>query len=227
MAKRAKRVPKPRLPLSRERALDLAVELADKAGLAELSMRQLAKALGVEAMSLYHHVKNKDDILNGMVDRVFAEIALPEIGAGWREQMKRRSHSARAALKRHPWALALMESRAAPGPATLKHHDATLGCLRAAGFSIALTAHAYSALDGYTYGFALTEQSLPFQSPGETEQVAASMMGAFPAGAYPHLVELATTHVLKPGYSYGDEFAWGLELVLDGLERARAEEAPR
>lgn len=195
--------------------------LADAEGIDELSMRNLAKALGVEAMSLYHHVKNKDDILDGMIDRVFAEIALPQIGGEWREQMTRRALSAREALKRHPWALKLMESRAAPGPATLSHHDATIGCLRAAGFSVALTAHAYSALDGYTYGFVLTEQNLPFQTPGETQQVAGSMMDAFPAGAYPHLVELATTHVLTPGYSYGDEFLWGLELILDGLERAR------
>ncbi|MFT3838362.1 MAG: TetR/AcrR family transcriptional regulator [Myxococcaceae bacterium] len=222
MAKRTKRAAKQRQPLSRERALDVAMELADADGIDELSMRHLAKALGVEAMSLYHHVKNKDDILDGMIDRVFAEILLPVIGGKWREQMRLRAFSARETLKRHPWALRLMESRAAPGPANLAHHDATLGCLRAAGFSVPLAGHAYSVLDGYTYGFVLTEQNLPFQNAEETQRVADSMMGSFPPGAYPHLVELAVKQVFQPGYSYGNEFAWGLDLILDGLEKALA-----
>jgi AcrR family transcriptional regulator len=213
--------PAPRIPLTRQRVLEAAVDLADDSGIESLTMRKLGQALGVEAMSLYHHVANKDALLDGMVDLVFAEIELPAAGTGWRSAMRRRAMSARAALRRHPWAIALMESRRTPGSANLRHHDAVIGCLRAAGFSVALTAHAYSLLDAYIYGFALQEATLPFTTPEETAEVAQSIMAAFPADAYPHLAELAVQHVLQPGYDYGDEFEFGLELVLDGLERAR------
>jgi Tetracyclin repressor-like, C-terminal domain len=125
-------------------------------------------------------------------------------------------------LSRHPWAIALMESRRTPGPANLRHHDAVLGCLRRAGFPVTLAAHAYSLLDAYIYGFALQEASLPFTTPEETAEVARSIMAELPAGAYPHLTELAVEHVLQPGYDYGDEYQFGLELLLDGLERAAA-----
>lgn len=194
--------------------------LADTDGLDQLTMRRLAEALGVEAMSLYHHVANKDDILDGMVDRVFAEIELTPRTAAWKEAMRQRACSVRAALTRHRWAIRLMGSRASPGPATLAHHDAVLGCLRHNGFSIALTGHAYSLLDSYIFGFVLTEQNLPFQTPEETKSVAAEMMKHFSVDQYPHLVELAVQRVLQPGYSYGDEFMVGLELVLDSLGRA-------
>jgi hypothetical protein len=133
--------------------------------------------------------------------------------------MRRRAYSARAVLLRHPWAIRLMESRAAPGPANLEHHDAVIGCLRRAGFSIELTGHAYAVLDSYTYGFVHTELNLPFQTSRETQQVAEGIMSRFPVDQYPHLIELATQHALKPGYSYGNEFDFGLELILDGLER--------
>ncbi len=217
-----------RAPLSRARALDEAMSLADSGGLDQLTMRRLAEVLGVEAMSLYHHVANKDDILDGIVDRVFAEIEATSKTAPWKEAMRRRAHSARAALSRHPWALWLVESRTSPGPTTLAHHDAVLGCLRHAGFSIALTGHAYSVLDSYTYGFVHTEQNLPFQSAEETKAVATEMMKRFPIDQYPHLVEFATQRVLEPGYAYGNEFSVGLELILDGLERAlRAEQSGR
>jgi AcrR family transcriptional regulator len=209
-----------RQPVSRERALRVAVELADAGGLEQLTMRRLAEELGVEAMSLYHHVRNKDAILDGMIDLVFKEIELPSSAVDWKTAMRRRAESARAALVRHPWAISLMESRSAPGPATLEHHDAMLGCLRGAGFSIALAAHAYAVLDSYVYGFAHTEIQLPFHSTEETHEVAKAIFSQFPPGAYPHLVELTTQHVLKPGYSYGNEFGFGLELILDGLERA-------
>ncbi len=211
---------KKREPLTRERALRVAIELADAGGLAELTMRRLAQELGVEAMSLYHHVPSKDAILDGMIDLVFREIELPSPSLDWKTALARRSRSARAALVRHPWAIGLMESRAAPGPANLEHHDAVLGSLRRAGFSIPLTAHAYAVLDAFVYGFAHTEIQLPFHDAEETHEVAQAIFERFPAGAYPHLAELATEHVLKPGYSYGDEFEYGLALVLDGLERA-------
>ena len=213
--------PAPRIPLTRERVLRAAVALADRDGVASLSMRRLAKQLGVEAMSLYHHVASKDALLDGMVDHVFSEIDLPAGDKDWKAAMRRRAISARAALRRHPWAIALMESRSTPGPANLRHHDAVIGCLRQAGFSVALTAHAYSILDAYIYGFALQEASLPFDTPEETAELAESIMADFPAAdAYPHLAELATRHVLQPGYDYGDEYEFGLSLILDGLERA-------
>lgn len=213
---------KRREPLSRERAVVMAIGLADAEGLEALTMRRLAEALGVEAMSLYHHAANKDDILDGMVDSIFAEIDVPALTAEWKGAMRGRARSARAVLLRHPWAIRLMESRAAPGPANLKHHDAVIGCLRNAGFSIELTGHAYSVLDAYTYGFVHTELQLPFQSQEETKQVADGIMRRAPACEYPHLMELATRVVMQPGYSYGNEFEFGLELILDGLERAKA-----
>ena len=214
--------PAARIPLTRERVLRAAVALADRDGVASLSMRKLAKELGVEAMSLYHHVAGKDALLDGMVDHVFGEIDLPAGERGWKEAMRQRANSARAALRRHPWAIALMESRSTPGPANLRHHDTVIGCLRQAGFSVALTAHAYSALDSYIYGFALQERGLPFDTPKQTAALAQVMPARFPAVEYPHLAELTFQHVLKPGYDYGDEYEFGLDLILDGLERAAA-----
>jgi AcrR family transcriptional regulator len=210
----------PRTPLSRERVLRAAVALADRSGIEALTMRRLAQELGVEAMSLYNHIANKDDILDGIIDLVFDEIELPTGEAGWKPAMRQRAISARQALHRHPWATGLMESRRTPGPANIGHHDAVLGILRNAGFPIELAAHAYSLLDSYIYGFALQEASLPFQTPQATAEVAQEIMAAFPADAYPHLAEIATEHALRPGYDYGDEFLYGLDLILDGLERA-------
>jgi AcrR family transcriptional regulator len=209
----------PRTPLTSERVLQAAVALADREGVGSLSMRRLAKELGVEAMSLYHHVPGKQALLDGMVDLVFGEIELPAADGDWKAAMRRRAVSAREVLARHPWAIALMESRRTPGPANLRHHDAVLGCLRQAGFPVALTAHAYSILDAYIYGFALQEASLPFDTAEETAEVAGEIFDAFVAEAYPHLTELAVEHVLQPGYDYGDEYTFGLELILDGLER--------
>lgn len=222
MKKRSKK----REPVSRQRALAVAVELADAGGLADLTMRRLAEALGVEAMSLYHHFENKHAILDGMIDLVFQEIELPKAEQEWRAAMKRRATSARSALIRHPWAISLMESRRAPGPFTLAHHDAVLGSLRGGGLSVPLTAHAYAVLDSFLYGFVHTELNLPFQSAEETQEVAQEIFASLPAGAYPHLVELTREHVLQPGYAYAHEFEFGLDLILDGLERLRLAEAP-
>jgi len=135
--------------------------------------------------------------------------------------MRRRAIAAREALARHPWAIGLMESRRTPGPATLRHHDAVIGCLREADFSILMTAHAYSALDSYIYGFALQQASLPFKSSDEVVEVAENIFSTFPADTYPHLAELMVEHALRPGYDYADEFEFGLDLILDGLERVR------
>jgi AcrR family transcriptional regulator len=201
--------------------LHAAIALADESGLDALTMRKLGEAVGVEAMSLYTHVANKEDLLDGMIDLVFGEIDLPSDEDDWKTAMRQRAISVRRVLSRHRWAIGLMESRTSPGPASLRHHDAVLGCLRRAGFSVALTAHAYSALDSYIYGFALQERSLPFDTPDETAQLAQSILSQAAADQYPHLAELTAEHVLRPGYDYSDEFAFGLDLILDGLERAR------
>jgi AcrR family transcriptional regulator len=216
-----------RAPLNRERVLRAAVQLADAGGIESLTMRKLGEALGVEAMSLYNHVANKGELLDGMVDVVFAEIDLPPTNVGWKDAMRRRAESVRKALRRHRWAIGLMESRASPGPATLRHHDAVLGCLRSAGFSIEMTAHAYALLDSYIYGFALQEASLPFENAEETTEVAQDILGRFGADQYPHLTELAVEHVLRPGYAFADEFDIGLDILLDGLDRAVTGIRPR
>ena len=220
MAERTKSKAAAREPLTRQRALSTAVALADAEGIGSLTMRRLAQELGIEAMSLYHHVANKDDILDGMVDLVFGEIELPPQGSDWKTAMRDRARSARAAMTRHPWAISLMESRASPGPATLRHHDAVLGSCRGAGFSVPMSAHAFSLIDSYIYGFVLQEVNLPFDDGDDLEQVVGSMMLPFSAEDYPHLVELTTEHILKPGYRYGDEFEYGLGRILDSLEAA-------
>ena len=207
--------------LSRERVLRAAITHADTAGLAALTMRQLAEELEVAPMALYRHVANKDDLIDAMVDVAFSEIGLPSGGADWKTAMRQRAISLRDVLLRHRWAIGLMESRRSPGPASLRHHDAVLGKLRAAGFDVAMAAHAYSLLDSYIYGFALTKMNLPFDTSEEVAAVAESMLQPFPVNEYPNLVEILTEHVMKPGYDYGDEFEYGLDVILDGLERVR------
>jgi AcrR family transcriptional regulator len=221
MSRSSEPAAEPRARLSRERVLDAAIALADGGGIESLTMRRLGEEVGVEAMSLYKHVANKDDLLDGMVDVVFAEIELPTGGTDWRTAMRERAVSARAALTRHPWATPLMQSRTSPGPATMRHHDTVIGTLREAGFSVELTAHAFSALDSYIYGFALQQKSLPFETGEQTAELAQLILARFPADEFPHLAELTAEHVLQPGYDYGDEFEFGLDLLLDGLGRAR------
>jgi len=206
--------------LTRERVLAAALAFADTNGIESLSMRKLGEAVGVEAMSLYNHVPSKADLLDGLIDLVFSEIDLPASADGWRTAMRQRAIAVRAALQRHRWAIVLMESRSSPGPATLRHHDAVLGCLRQAGFPVALAAHAYAVLDSYIYGFALQEASLPFDTGEETSELAQAIVAQFPADRYPHLAEFTLKHVLQPGYDYGREYEFGLDLILDGLDGA-------
>ena len=201
--------------------LRTALRLADRSGIDSLSMRRLGQELGVEAMSLYNHVASKDDLLDGLIDLVFAEILVPPADAGWRTAMRERAVSAREVLKRHPWALGVMESRSRPGPANLRHHDAVLAALRTAGFSVEMAAHAYSLLDAYIYGFTLNELSLPLDTHESVAGVAEQILEENPAGAYPYLAEMVADIVVKPGYDYGDEFEYGLDVILDGLQRAR------
>jgi AcrR family transcriptional regulator len=208
---------RPARSLSRDKVFAAAVTIADVDGLAALTMRSLAQQLGVKPMSLYYYVRSKEEILDGIVDSVFAQIELPEVGREWRAEVRRRAQSARDVLGQHPWALALMETRTNPGPATLRHHDAMLGTLRAAGFSLPLTAHGYAIIDAYVYGFALQEASLPFEGAESAGEVADSIMQGFAFDDYPHLVEFATQHVLQPGYNFGAQFDFGLDLILDGL----------
>jgi hypothetical protein len=171
-------------------------------------------------MALYHHVANKSEILDGIVDQVFSEIELPSASGDWRPEMTRRACSARQVLRRHPWAIPLLQSRTHPGPATLRHHDAVIGALRGAGFSLLMTAHAFALLDSYIYGFALSEAALPINGPETVAEVAESMMLQYLARDYPHLTEFSSDHILRPGYDFGAEFDFGLGLVLDGLARA-------
>ena len=206
-----------RIPLTRQRVLQSAMDLADEAGIDSLTMRRLGEELGVGPMALYRHVRNKDDLIDAMVDIVFVEIGSPADG-DWKAVMRDRAIAVRDALIRHRWAIGLMESRAHPGPANLAHHDAVIGCLRAADFDIAMAAHAYSVLDSYIYGFAATQLALPFTA-ADAGEVAESMLRPFSAGAYPHLTEMLVDHVMQPGYDYADEFELGLDLILGGLER--------
>ena len=212
----------PRSRLTRERVQRAALTAADAGGLEALTMRKLAEVLEVAPMALYRHVANKEDLIDAMVDIVFSEVGLPLSGADWRTQMRQRAISLRDVLLRHRWAIGIMESRTNPGPATLRHHDSVLGSLRAGGFSVAMAAHAYSVLDSYIYGFALTKMNLPFSSD-DVAEVAEAMLQPFPANDYPNMVEILMEHVMKPGYDYGDEFEYGLDLILDGLEKAREE----
>jgi AcrR family transcriptional regulator len=212
--------PKQRRPLTRDRVLRAAMKLADAGGFESLSMRNVAKELGVEAMSLYNHVASKDDLIDGMVDVVFGEIEVPD-GGDWKEATRQRAASVREALSRHRWANGLMESRMNPGPANLRHHDATMGCLREAGFDFRDAVHAASVLDAYIYGFALQETSLPFDTAEEHQQVIETKQRQVPdMSEYPYLVEVGT-EMAKAGYDYTTEFEFGLELILEGLERYR------
>lgn len=219
--------PVKRIPLTPERLLRAALAVADASGIAALTMRSLAEELGVKPMALYHHVSNKDEILDGIMDAVFAEIDLPPDGLDWRPALRQRARSARSVLARHSWATPLMESRINPGLATLRHHDAVLGTMRRAGFSIAMTAHAYSMLDSYIYGFALQEAGLPFDSPDSSAAMGKEFLKHFPAEQFPYLAEFTVKHVLREGYDYGDEFEFGLDLVLDGIEQALARKGNR
>lgn len=207
-------------PLTRDRVLAAAISLADRKGIEALTIRALAAELDAKPMTLYHHVPGKEAVLDGMVDAIFAEIATPPPDLGWREAVRVRCLSARSALVRHPWSVPLLESRRSPGPVTLHHHEAMLGCLLGGGLSVPLTAHAYAVLDSYVYGFAIQEASVPVAGAAgdqeSTEQIAAQI----PAQAYPNLMRFAAEHAMQPGYSFGDSFEFGLDLLLEGIEAA-------
>ncbi len=206
--------------LTRERVLQTALRFADKQGIESLSMRKLGQLLGVEAMSLYNHVANKDAILDGIVDIVAGRIAVPEVGDNWREAMRTRGLSAHEVLMRHPWATMLIVSRANVGPAMLRYVDATIGCLLNAGFSYAAADHAWNALDSYVYGFTLQKLNFPFQ-PEEYAAVAESYLPQLPLEQYPHLHGM-TQQVISGQHDGLHALEFGLDLILDGLERLRS-----
>ena len=210
--------------LDRDQIVRAGVALADQGGLEALSMRRLGQELQVEAMSLYKHVANKEALIDGMVDLVFSEVDLPPTTGSWKTAMRARAQAMRSALRRHQWAVGLMESRSTPGWATLRHHDAVIGCLLAAGFSMQLTAHAYALIDSYIYGFAQQERALPMETPDETAELAQVILSQFPVDEFPHLARFTVEHVLTPGYHFGSEFDFGLDLILDALERRRRAE---
>ncbi len=205
--------------LSAERVLDGAMTLADEIGIESFTIRKLADALDTKPMTIYHHIPNKEAIIDGMVDRVFAEIDRPLADVDWRTAIRHRCLSAREVLGRHWWAAPLMESRTNPGPETLGHHDDVIGCLRGGGLSWEMTAHAYALLDSYVYGFSMQEASLPATGGEDMAELAESIIEPFPAGSYQHLAEFTAEHVLQPGYDFRAEFEFGLDLILDGLDR--------
>jgi AcrR family transcriptional regulator len=224
MARPAPATEEPRAQLSEERVLRTAVALADRHGIEWLSMRKLADELGVSAMSPYYYVPNKDRLIDGMVDLVFGEIEPPSLDVDWKTAMRRRAVSTREALNRHRWAIGHMEGRTDHGAANLRLHDAVLGCLRAAGFSLEMTVHAYSVQDAYIYGFVLQQTDMASETPDDFAAEAQRQMDAYEdvLAGYPHLVEVVGGHVAKAGYDYEAEFLFGLDLILDGLDRLRS-----
>ncbi|MFD6054653.1 TetR/AcrR family transcriptional regulator C-terminal domain-containing protein [Agromyces sp. NPDC060279] len=222
-----------RTPLTRERIVAAAMAVGDAGGLSAISMRTVARELGVEAMSLYHHVDGKDAMLDAIAEEIFSRFPLAELGAPWRAALTERAHGARTVLAAHPWALVLLESRVNPGPTVLRQHDRVLGVLRTNGFDVPLAGHAFSVVDAYVYGFVLSESNLPFTAEAKAGGGAAAGIGsaaeqfaaglALPADEYPYLTEFMAVMMAGHDYDYGDEFGYGLDLVLDQLEVRLAE----
>jgi AcrR family transcriptional regulator len=207
------------VPLSRERVLQAALRLADEEGIEALSMRRLAQELGVKAMSLYNHVTNKDDILDGIVDIVISEIEVPDPAIEWKTAMRQRSTSAHAVLLRHPWATMPIVSRVNVGKAMLRYIETTLGCLHAAGFSLEMADHAWNAIDSHIYGFTLQELNFPFEPP-EYSEAAKQGLSLVPVDQYPHMNQL-THRVIDGRYDGLHDFEFGLDLILNGLDALR------
>jgi AcrR family transcriptional regulator len=204
-------------PLNLARTLQVALVIADSEGIEALTMRRLARELGVEAASLYHHVNGKSEILDGLVETVAAEVEPPAPAEQWRTQISERAYNTRAALRRHPWAVSLMASRTTPGPAVLGLLETGIRCFRQGGFSVLQAAHAISVVDSYVHGFVLQEVNLPFRDESELAAMTGAIMETFPTSDFPYLFEMTVEHVLQPGYDYSKEFDSGLKVVLDGV----------
>ena len=221
MAPRAERASDARVPLSRDRVLEAAIDLADAAGIESLTMRRLAQELGVEAMTLYYHVANKDDILDGMVELVISQYELPSPDGDWKAELRKTAISAYEVLSRHPWAASLSLSGRGPGTARLRYSDAILGTLRRGGFSADMTDHAYHALESHIMGFTLWEVGMNLGSPEDLARLATAFMAQLPADEFPYMAEHVQQHLRPRGPEEEGEFAFGLDLILDGLERLR------
>lgn len=221
MAKKTAKKAARRTPLSPEKVLRAALRMADRGGIESLSMRKLAQSLKVEAMSLYNHVANKEDILDGLVELVASEIDVPSIGGDWRAAMRQRATSAHAVLMRHPWATMLFVSRVNIGPNMLRYVDATIGCLREAGFSYPMADHAWNALDAYIYGFTLQKLNFPLD-PSEYGPAAKEFLHLIPVEQFPYLNGMSQ-EVIAGRHDGMHQLEIGLDLILDGLERMRAE----
>jgi AcrR family transcriptional regulator len=210
-----------RSPLSRDRILRAAIVVADERGISAVTMRAVASALGVEAMSLYNHIANKDDMLDGMIDLVVEEITLPEDTGDWRDAMRCRAVLAHEAFTRHPWAPALIDSRETSGPARLRYLDWVLGVLVRAGFTLVSAGRCFSVLDSYVYGFGRQQSNASAEESGaaeaSAEEMAAAFMEAIPPDQYPYLHDM-TLRVMGDGWDADASFRFGLEIVLDGLE---------
>jgi AcrR family transcriptional regulator len=210
----------PRRPgLTRDLITDVALALADASGVESLSMRALAKALGVEAMSLYNHIRNKDDLLDALVDTVVGRIALPGTGSDWQAELRRRAHSMRSVFLAHPWAPPLIVGRINVGPNMLTLNEATLGCLHAAGFSYVQADHAMNALDSLIYGFHLLERGMPVQ-PEDYAEAATTYLPAIDPDRYPHFCALGQM-VADGSYDGVNHMAFGLDLLLNALAAQR------
>ena len=203
--------------LTQRAIIEAAAEVADAGGVVAVTMRSVAKILGVEAMSLYYHVANKDALLDSLADWVFEQITLPDVEDNWRIGMVARAHSARSVLSKHPWALGMLESRPTPGEKLLRHHDSVLGCLLRGGMTPVLAAHAFSAIDSYIFGFVLNEASLSSE-PENSEQEGFSAAVAKQAEKYPNMALIAMAAMNDFNFTFEDEFDYGLSLILDGFD---------
>lgn len=208
--------------LSKDRVIGAAIKLADAGGIEALSMRKLGSELGVEGMALYHHFANKNQLIEGMIDRVHSEIDIPTNTSDWKTFMQKRAYSALDVVARHAWAATLMEAGLKPGPATLQDREAILRCFREAGFTVAMTVHAITVLDIYIYGFAQQYARLAFSTTEEAAQVGEDVGRQFSSGAYPYLSEMITEHMMKTGYDAMHEFEFGLSLILEGIDRQKS-----
>jgi AcrR family transcriptional regulator len=222
MPERAEPGPRARAPLNRERVVSAAVALADEGGIETLTMRRLGTVLGVEAMALYNHVRNKEDLLDGMVDYVFSQISLPVPGEDWKAGLRVRSLSAREVLGKHRWAVTLMDSRRSAGAARLRHDEAVVGSLLEGGFSAAMTARAVVLLDSFVFGFALTEASLADVDKSRSAELSNSMLEGLSPESFPYLYAFCSEPVIQEGYDFRLEFEPSLDLVLESLEQLRS-----
>lgn len=221
-----KKTRKRRSPLSREAIVAAAIELCDEKGFNALTMRALASRVRVEPMSLYHHVANKEELLDGVIDAIFAEMEIPLPGDDWKDALRRRTHSARSVLASHPWSVPLLDSRTTPGvgPEMFAHHNAVVGSLFDAGFSPSLVGQAYIVLDSYIYGFVIQEDSFTGELTEENPDLAEDMHAAL-AEEYPNIGRMLQNHLEGPGFEFDKMFEFGLEIIISGLERELAKES--